>query len=59
MKKDFEKQNELIGLEEINQVETSEVNGGLIFDIPPYYCCHDIPPMIPNDKRPWEISFPW
>ena len=56
MKKDFEKQNDLIGLEEINQVETSEVNGGLLIFLPPIvYCLIDIPPSGTDDiKYPWD-----
>jgi len=53
MKKDFEKRNELIGLEEINQVETNNVNGGIT--IKPIsaedfiVCCWNIPPMEGRD----------
>ena len=52
MKKDFEKQNELIGLEEINQVETSEVKGGLC-ELP-NYCLIEIPTI----KWPGGIYMP-
>ena len=33
MKKDFGKRSELIGLEEINQVEKEEVNGGYLSNV--------------------------
>ena len=62
MKKEFEKRNELIGLEEINQVETNEVNGGCcgcVYDpFPPggpIYCLIDIPPKGPGDI----VIFTW
>ena len=45
MKKEFEKRDDLIGLEEINQVETSEVNGGLFSKNDFIFCYVDIPPM--------------
>ena len=54
MKKEIEKRNEQIGLEEINQVETNNVNGG-IFTIKPItdedfiVCCWNIPPMEDRD----------
>jgi len=56
MKKEIEKRNELIGLEEINQAETSEVNGGWIIVIIASICCHDIPPRdsTPDDRFPWD-----
>ena len=51
MKKDFEKRSELIDLEEINQLEKEDVNGGAIyfherFDLNEslIICCHSIPP---------------
>ena len=54
MKKEIEKRNELIGLKEINQVETSEVNGGCVYLIQDIkdiliVCCYDIPPHIPRN----------
>jgi len=45
MEKDYEKRDELIGLEEINQVETNEVNGGLFSKYDFITCYVDIPPM--------------
>ena len=62
MKKDLEKRNEFIGLEEINQVETNEVNGGFMIDpIIIIVCCRDIPPMPegPTDILRPSFPFPW
>jgi len=57
MKKEIKKRSEQIGLEEINQVETREVNGGFLIKVPDpndfkTICCHDIPPS--NPEEPWE-----
>lgn len=58
MKKEFENKNLSIGLEEINQVETSEVNGGcalcIIDSLPPIFCYWNIPPM-DRDNYPWLL----
>ena len=61
MKKDLEKRNEFIGLEEINQVETNEVNGGCsCIQYPPTTCYWNIPPS-PTDiiRQPHPFPFPF
>jgi len=48
MKKESEIKNEVIGLEEINQTEKEELNGGrMISDFKDFFivCCWNIPPM--------------
>jgi len=56
MKKEFEKRKEMVGLEEINQSKTSEVNGGcnLCEPEPPIHCYFDIPTV----KSPYDIFRP-
>ena len=55
MKKELEKRNELIGLDEINQFETINLNGGGIMTIKPIsaddfiVCCWNIPPVEDRD----------
>jgi len=52
MNREFEKTSEMIGLEEINQTEGCEVNGGALIIIVFKICCHSIPSA---DSDPFTI----
>ena len=57
MKKEFENKKQMVGLEEINQVEKIEINGGCEFCVPPgppINCYWNIPPS----GGPIIIKFP-